>query len=305
MKTLALVFSGQGSQVVGMGSSLYQHTEEGRFFFDRANAVLGFDLKTLCFEGPEETLTQTRYCQPALYVHGYSVYAYLKNKGKLQGLGAVFGLSLGELTALAAAEVYDFETGLHLVAKRGDLMQRACLENQGGMVSVLGGDRAMAQEVCRVCGVEIANLNCPGQIVLSGEKAKIEDATAYAKTLSFKRVLPLNVAGAYHSHLMDSAAKAFAQELKNIPFQPPSLPVFTNTTGKAIESPQAIKDNLVRQIVSPVFFEDCVVNAAQQGIKTFYECGPGAVLCGLIKRSSEQAASKALGLYENLLELDA
>ncbi len=303
MKTLALVFSGQGSQVVGMGASLYQHTEEGRFFFDRANAVLGFDLKTLCFEGPEEMLTQTRYCQPALYVQGYSIYAYLKNKGKLQELGAVFGLSLGELTALAAAEVYDFETGLHLVAKRGELMQKACLEYEGGMVSLLGGDRAMAQAVCQACDLEIANLNCPGQIVLSGEKDKIQKATDYARTLAFKRVIPLNVAGAYHSRWMHSAAQAFAKELENFHFTPPRLRVFTNTTGSTIEDPEAIKANLVRQIISPVFFEDCVVNAAQQGISTFYECGPGSVLCGLVKRSRDHVLAKPLGTYESLLEL--
>lgn len=303
MKTLALVFSGQGSQVVGMGASLYQHTEEARFFFDRAHTVLGIDLKALCFEGPEDKLTQTQYCQPALYVLGYSLYAYLKNKGKLERLGAVFGLSLGELTALAAAEVYDFETGLHLVAKRGELMQKACLEYAGGMVSLLGGNREMAQAVCEACDLEIANLNCPGQIVLSGEKEKIQHAVDYAKALSFKRVMPLNVAGAYHSRLMRSAAHAFARELENFHFTPPSLPVFTNTTGKSIEDPQAIKANLVRQIVSPVFFEGCVREALQSGIDTFYECGPGAVLCGLIKRTSDAVVAQSIGTYESLLEL--
>lgn len=303
MKTLALVFSGQGSQAVGMGLSLYQHTQEAQFLFDKANAILSFDLKQACFEGPEETLTQTSYCQPALYVQGYSIYAYLKNRGLLEDLCLVFGLSLGELSALAAAGVYDFETGLRLVAKRGELMQKACLEHAGAMVSLLGGDRSLAQELCRACDVEMANLNCPGQIVLSGPKANIEKATEHAKTLNFKRVIPLNVAGAYHSRLMQSAATEFERFLKDFDFRAPQVPVLSNTHAKPLHDPQAIKEALVRQIVSPVLFEDCVSHAIQQGVDTFYECGPGAVLCGLIKRTSDKATSKSLGLYENLLDL--
>lgn len=303
MQTLALVFSGQGSQSVGMGLSLYDHTQEAQFFFDRANAVLGFDLKQACFEGPEETLTQTSYCQPALYVHGYSIYAYLKNKGLLDALGLVFGLSLGELTALAVAGVYDFETGLRLVAKRGELMQKACLEHSGAMVSLLGGDRLLAQDVCKACEVEIANLNCPGQIVLSGPKAQIEKAVECARAMSFKKVIPLNVAGAYHSRLMQSAATEFEAFLKNFDFRAPEIPVLSNTHAQVLKDPVAIKDALVRQIVSPVLFEDCIHQALQQGVQQFYECGPGSVLCGLIKRTSDKASSKALGTYESLLEL--
>ena len=171
-----LLFSGQGAQFVGMGRTLCQNSELVDDLYTSANSILGWDLKQICFEGPDEALTETRVCQPALYVHGCALFKLLEAKGYIKDVGVVFGLSLGELTALAVAGVYDFETGLRLVAERGRLMQEACDATEGGMASVIGGEASAVQELCNRFDIQIANLNCPGQIVISGEKAKVMDA---------------------------------------------------------------------------------------------------------------------------------
>ena len=198
-----LSFSGQGAQFVGMGQTLCQNSELVDDLYTSANSILGWDLKQICFEGPDEALTVTRVCQPALYLHGYGLYKLLEAKGYLKDIGVVFGLSLGELTALAVAGVYDFETGLRLVAERGRLMQEACDATEGGMASVIGGEATAVRDLCDRFDIQIANLNCPGQIVISGEKEKVADAveSAKEKSMGFKLVRPLNVAGAYHSRL--------------------------------------------------------------------------------------------------------
>lgn len=279
-----LLFSGQGAQAVGMGRSLYENNASARELFERADAVLGYALSKLCFEGPQEALTPTKVCQPALYVHGYAAFTVLRERGKLEGLKTALGLSLGELTALAAAEAFDFETGLRTVAERGRLMQEACEATEGTMASVIGGEREKVQELCEACDIDMANLNCSGQIVISGEKAKVLDAVERAKGMGFKLVKPLVVAGAYHSRLMEPARKAFEGFLQTVDIQAPKLKVFTNTTGGLVESPEAIREALTKQVVSSVLWEDCMRGAAALGVETFYECGPGAVLAGLAKR---------------------
>lgn len=302
MKT-ALLFSGQGAQHVGMGKSLYDHLEEVKTYWDSANAVLGFDLKEISFNGPEEQLTDTSICQPALYVHGYSIYKALEKAGKLENLTAALGLSLGELTALAVAQVYDFQTGLKIVAERGRLMQEACKRTEGSMASLIGGTRELVQELCTKCDVDMANINCPGQIVISGERTKIEKACNAAKEMAFSRVIPLKVAGAYHSRLMQSAADAFKKFLSGIEFKAPKLKVFTNTTGKAIEDPNEIKDALVKQIISPVLWEDCMTNAAKLGIENYFECGPGKVLTGLARRINKDWVVHSISEFSELENL--
>lgn len=277
---IGVIFSGQGAQHVGMGKGLYEANSVIRDFWDRANDVLGFDLKTLSFEGPDEALTETRVCQPALYVHGYSIFSALG----LTGVHAALGLSLGELTALAAAEVFDFETGLRVVAKRGELMQQACESTQGTMASLIGGSLDLVKSLCSDFDIDMANLNSPGQIVISGSTEKVNVAVEKAKTMDFKRVIPLNVAGAYHSRLMQPAADSFKSFLEGIEFSKPKITVFTNTTGESVVEPEAIKDALVKQVTSSVLWVNCMENAHALGITTFYECGPGKVLKGLAKR---------------------
>ncbi len=269
---------------MGMGRSLYENSAIAKALYDEANEILGWDLKTLCFEGPDEVLTETKVCQPALYVQGYALYSILKAAGKLDDVTAACGLSLGELTALAAAGVYDFATGLKLVAERGRLMQIACDATKGGMAAVIGGTPEDVQTFCDEFDIEIANLNCPGQIVISGDNAQVLEAVAASKG-RFKLCKPLNVAGAYHSRLMVSARDAFAEFIKDFDFKTPEIAVYTNVTGERVSDPQAIKDALVSQVVSSVRFEDCLRNmATQNNLSDFYECGPGKVLAGFGKR---------------------
>ena len=297
-----ILFSGQGAQAVGMGRSLYENSKTARAFYEEANEVLGWDLKSICFDGPDETLTETKVCQPALYVQGYTLFSILKERGKLNELKAACGLSLGELTALAAAGVYDFTTGLRLVAERGRLMQLACDATKGGMAAVIGGTPEDVQIFCNEFDIEIANLNCPGQIVISGDNAKVIEAVAASKG-RFKLCKPLNVAGAYHSCLMNSARDAFAEFIKDFDFKAPEIVCYTNVTGGQISDPEAIKEALVSQIVSSVRFEDNLRNmAADNGINEFYECGPGKVLAGFAKRIDRSLVVTPMSEFEEVPE---
>lgn len=281
---IGLLFSGQGAQQIGMGCSLCGHSKTADALYDEANEVLGWDLKQICFEGPDAALTETKVCQPALYVQGYAIYAMLKEAGQLGELKAACGLSLGELTALAVAGVYDYATGLKLVAERGRLMQLACDATKGTMAAVIGGSTDEVQAFCQEFDIEIANLNCPGQIVVSGENEKVLQAVVASKG-RFKLCKPLNVAGAYHSRLMESARDAFAGYIENFEFKAPEIAVYTNVTGERVSEPEVIKACLIKQIVSAVRFENCLRNmASENGLSEFYECGPGKVLAGFAKR---------------------
>lgn len=295
-----LLFSGQGAQQIGMGRSLCEHSKTAEGLYDEANAVLGWDLKKICFEGPDETLTKTRVCQPALYVQGYAIYAILKEQNKLLDVKAACGLSLGELTALAAAGVYDFSTGLKLVAERGRLMQLACDATKGTMAAVIGGGAEEVQAFCDEFDIEIANLNCPGQIVISGENDKVLEAVAASRG-RFKLCKPLNVAGAYHSRLMASARDSFASFIQNFEFKSPEIAVYTNVTGARVSDPEEMKSCLVKQVVSAVRFEDCLRNmASEHGLSEFYECGPGKVLAGFAKRIDKGLKVAQMSEYEEI-----
>lgn len=284
---IGMIFSGQGAQTVGMGKSLYENSPIARDLYDRADAALGWSLKDICFNGPDETLTETRVCQPALFMVGYAIYAILKDAGKLD-MGAALGLSLGELTALTVADAFDFETGLKVVAERGRLMQLACDETDGAMASIIGGTREQVEPLCSQFDIDMANLNCPGQIVISGDSAKVAAAVEFAKESKlFRMVVPLKVAGAYHSRLMEPARAAFETYLSGVDIKTPSVPVFTNTTGKQVSEPDEIRSALVKQVVSSVLWEDCMHSAAALGLTEFYECGPGGVLAGMAKRTNK------------------
>ncbi len=285
-----------------MGASLCQHSAAARAVYDEANCVLGWDLKAVSFGGPDAELTQTKVCQPALFVHGIALLAALRESGRLPQTGPAFGLglSLGELTAYCAAGVFDFATGLKIVAERGRLMQEACEKTSGGMAAIIGEDRAKVEELCREFDIEAANFNAPGQIIVSGEKSKIGAAVAAAKERGMKKVMPLNVAGAYHSRLMEPARAAFAVYLAPLSFSPPRFGVFSNTTGGRVAEPTEIKAALVAQVVSSVRWEDCMRSAAAAGATEFWELGPGGILSGLARRTEKAWPVKSFSEYADL-----
>jgi len=266
-----------------MGKSLCEASKAARALYHEAARILGWDLAKVCFEGPESELTETRVCQPALFVHGLALEAVLKERGGLPCVEMALGLSLGEITAYASAGVFDFPTGLRIVAERGRLMQGACERGAGAMAAVVGEARDSVLRICAEFDIEAANFNAPGQVIVSGEAAKVAALVAAARE---RRIIvkALNVAGAYHSRLMEPARTAFEAFLRDIAFAAPRFRVFTNTTGRAIKEPAEIKAALVRQVVSPVLWEDCMRSAAGAGATEFWELGPGAVLAGLARR---------------------
>lgn len=295
------LFSGQGAQRVGMGKDLYEASPRARELYDEADAALGWSLKQVSFAGPLEELTLTRVCQPALYVHGYVVFTLLQDLGKAPAPTAAAGLSLGELTALAVAGAFSFTEGLRIVAERGARMQEACEATDGTMASILGGTRQQVGELCGEFNVDMANLNCPGQIVISGERSKVEAAVAAAQERgTFKRVIPLTVAGAYHSRLMEPARVAFGKFLCNADIESPRIPVYSNATGGAVRTPDEIRDALTAQVVSPVKWEDDIAAARHAGVLDFIECGPGKVLAGLVKRIDRGAPVTSVETWEEL-----
>lgn len=282
----AVLFSGQGAQQVGMGRALADASPRIRELYAEADAVLGWELSRLSFEGPEAELTKTDVCQPALFVAGMAAYGLLEEAGKLGDVTVAAGLSLGELTALTAAGSFCFADGLRVVAKRGELMQAACDATDGAMASVIGGSEEAVGSLCAAFDVDMANLNCPGQIVISGEREKVEAAVKGAKESGeYRMVVPLKVAGAYHSRLMEPAKAAFGAYLEEVAIRKPELTVLSNTTGRAVETPEAIREALTRQVVSSVRWEACMREAASLGCDQFYECGPGGVLAGMAKRT--------------------
>lgn len=285
-----------------MGKSLCEQSAAARAVYDQANQVLGWDLKRISFEGPEAELTQTKVCQPALFVHGCALLAALNEGGKIRAGEPKYalGLSLGELTAYFAAGVFDFATGLRIVAQRGALMQLACEQSEGTMAAIIGEERAKVQDLCRDFDIQPANFNAPGQIIVSGEKAKVGAAVAGAKDRGMKKVMALNVAGAYHSRLMEPARAAFAAFLEPIAFAAPRFTVFTNTTGQHVSDPAAIKTALVQQVVSPVLWEDCMRSAVAAGATEFWELGPGGVLSGLARRTEKAWVVKSFSEFADL-----
>lgn len=298
-----LLFSGQGAQTVGMGKSLYDNSPAARAIYDEADAVLGWKLTEISFNGPQAALTETKVCQPALYVHGVAVVAALREAGKLPAIGAALGLSLGELTAYHVAGVFDFATGLRVVAERGRLMQMACDMTKGTMAAVIGGDREQAAKLCQAFDIDMANLNAPGQIIISGEVDKVNAAAAVAKDYGFKMAKVLDVAGAYHSRLMEPARAAFEAFLKDIPFSAPKVPVFTNVTGLRVSDPAEMKRMLVRQVVSSVLWEDDMRSAVALGMGDFLECGIGGVLAGIAKRTDKAWNVRSISEHADITAL--
>lgn len=289
MSKTALLFAGQGAQVVGMGKDLAEKFPVARAWFDRANTALGYDLTAICFNGPEAELTKTENAQPGIFLVSWVAFELLKERVPNLGFQATAGLSLGEFTALTAAGAMSFEDGLRVVRQRGKFMQEACDVTKGGMAAVMGLDEAATREVCQQAGVALANLNCPGQIVISGAADKIAQACELAKARGAKRALPLPVAGAYHSPLMASAQPKLDAELARATLQSPAVPVISNVTAKPHTDPQSIRARLVEQVTSSVRWEDSMRHLLGEGFTRFIELGPGTALTNFMKRIDKNA----------------
>ena len=284
MSKTALLFAGQGAQVVGMGKDLAEKFPAAKAWFDRANATLRYDLAGICFNGPEADLTKTENAQPGIFLVSWVAFQLLKEQAPNLKFDATAGLSLGEFTALTAAGAMSFEDGLRVVRQRGKFMQEACDATRGGMAAIIGLDEAPTREVCAEAGVVLANLNCPGQLVISGEVEKISKACELAKTKGAKRAIPLPVAGAYHSPLMASAQPKLQNELAKIKISSPSVPVISNVTAQPHNSPAEISSRLVEQVTSSVLWENSMCYLLVQGFTRFIELGPGTALSGFMKR---------------------
>ncbi|HMB05630.1 MAG TPA: ACP S-malonyltransferase [Isosphaeraceae bacterium] len=290
MSRIAFLFPGQGAQSVGMGRELDRDLPAARALFDRANEILGFDLRALCFEGPAEALEATDVSQPAIFVASLAALEDLKARQPevIATCAGAAGLSLGEYTALVFAGALDFEAALRAVRRRGQAMQASALARPSGMTSILGLDEPAVDELCRRVAQHgrlwKANLLGPGNIVVSGERAALEHLEPIATELGASRVLPLAVAGAFHSELMKPADARLAEVLAAAPIQRPRIPVYSNVDAAPHSDPDDLRRTLVAQVLQGVRWEDTMRRMLADGFDTFYEVGPGRVLTGLLKR---------------------
>lgn len=287
MGKIAFVFPGQGAQSVGMGRDAYEAHPGARRIFERADETLGFKLSDLIFQGPEEELKLTYNTQPALLTVSLALYEAFREKGPAPDF--VAGHSLGEYSALAVAGVLSFEDAVTVVRARGQLMEKAVPAGQGAMAAVIGAERdalaALCAEISRTDGlVELANVNCPGQIVVSGARAGVEAVVRRGKEAGARRVIPLEVSGPFHSSLMKPAAAQLREVLDKVTMKPAAVPVVANVTARPLTDPDEIRAQLVDQVYSPVLWEDSIVWLIEQGVDTFFEIGSGTVLAGLIRK---------------------
>jgi len=301
MKDVIYVFSGQGAQATGMGKDIYETSESARVLYDKADEILGWSLKELCFDGPDAKLTESKYCQPAIYTTSIAfLAAFNETYDDVRPLGTG-GLSLGEFAALCAAEVFSFEDGLRLVAERGKLMDEACRGTNGAMASILGGNLETISSICEECDIDVANLNCPGQIVISGESEKVKIAIIQLKDSGIRRIIPLKVAGAFHSRLMQGAADKFKEVLEGVKFNTPVMRTAQNYTGQLAKSPAEIKENLYKQVSGSVKWEDSVKSLVEStSARRIIEFGPGNVLTGLVKRIDVNVTTYNVNSTESL-----
>jgi [acyl-carrier-protein] S-malonyltransferase len=301
VERIAFLFPGQGAQKVGMGREVAQALPAARRLFDEASEILGYDLARLCFEGPDEQLDSTVYSQPALFVASLAALESLRDQAPdvVLSCQATAGLSLGEYTALVFAGAMDFASGLRLVQRRGAAMQQAADATPSGMVSVLGFEREQVEKICDQARgdavLQIANYLCPGNIVVSGSNEACLRVAELATKAGAMKVVPLAVAGAFHTPLMDSAVAALSLALEEVELSRPTIPVVSNVDAAPHDDPEEIRSLLVRQVVSPVLWEDSVRYLMAEGYDQFYEIGPGRVLKGLLKRIDRKVVCQNVG----------
>ncbi len=292
MKDIALIFPGQGAQKVGMGKEFYEQIPSAKAIFDQADKVCANDLLKVMFEGPEEQLIKTAFCQPAILTMSIAALKAFEAHPKFKSVNVRFtaGLSLGEYSALAAAGSIAFEDTLRLVLKRGSYMDEACTLNKGAMAAVIGFDKNKLIDICNATGAEVANYNSHEQIVITGHADKVYAAVEAIKAAGGQKVIPLSVSGGFHSSLMQSAADKFSLILKDVPISVNAIKVVTNVNGKPQEDSTTIRQNLAKQITASVQWVESIDYMMSQGVKEFVEIGPGKVLKGLIRRIDPNAS---------------
>lgn len=301
---VAYVFPGQGAQWVGMGRDLYDNFDFAKAIFKQADEILGFSLSRLCFEGPEVELRETINTQPAILTVSYICLQAIRDiSHALPPPAFVAGHSLGEYTALAAANVFDFATALYLVRERGRLMYEAGVIRPGGMTAILGFDEASLAEVCRLTDTRIANINCPGQLVISGAEANLPRAADLAKVRGASRTVPLQVSGAFHTPLMQPAVDRMSEIIATISFRDPTVPIIANATAQPLTTAAEVKAELITQLCNCVQWQRSIEYMIANGVSTFVEIGPGKILSGLIKRISKEVDTLNVGDVEAIRRL--